>query len=72
MDEVKHPSHYCFSEYEPRKVIYSWGLNFNRGNAVKYLARAGRKLDEIEDLKKAIQYIEFEIEELEKVKYGEK
>lgn len=55
-------SHGC--RYEPRKVIADWGLNFNLGNAVKHLARAGRKGDKIEDLRKAIQYIEFEIEEL--------
>ena len=45
------------------------GLNFNLGNAVKYVSRAGRKGDKIEDLRKAIQYIEFEIEELEGVNH---
>ena len=65
-DEVSHPSHYTEGrKYEPRKVIADWGLNFNLGNAVKYVSRAGRKGDKIEDLRKAIQYIEFEIEELE-------
>ena len=64
-DVVSHPSHYTEGrKYEPRKVIADWGLNFNLGNAVKYVARAGRKGDKIEDLRKAIQYIEFEIEEL--------
>lgn len=65
-DEIRHPSHYAEGrKYEPRKVIYDWGLNFNLGNAVKYLSRAGRKEDKIKDLRKAIQYIEFELEELE-------
>lgn len=65
-NEVTHPSHYTEGrKYEPRKVIYDWGLNFNLGNAVKYLSRAGRKEDKITDLRKAIQYIEFELEELE-------
>nr|DAF83559.1 MAG TPA: nucelotide kinase [Caudoviricetes sp.] len=65
-DAVSHPSHYTEGRnYEPRKVIADWGLNFNLGNAVKYISRAGRKGDKIEDLKKAIQYIEFEIEELD-------
>lgn len=65
-DVVSHPSHYTEGrKYEPRKVIADWGLNFNLGNAVKYVSRAGRKGDKIEDLRKAIQYIEFEIEELE-------
>ena len=64
-DVVSHPSHYTEGrKYEPRKVIADWGLNFNLGNAVKYVARAGRKCDKVEDLRKAIQYIEFEIEEL--------
>lgn len=67
-DSVSNPSHYNEGrQYEPRKVITDWGLNFNLGNAVKYVARAGRKGDKIEDLRKAIQYIEFEIEELEGV-----
>ena len=65
-DTVSHPSHYTEGrKYEPRKVIADWGLNFNLGNAVKYISRAGRKGDKIEDLRKAIQYIEFEIEELD-------
>lgn len=65
-DDVSNPSHYTDGrKYEPRKVIADWGLNFNLGNAVKYISRAGRKGDKIEDLRKAIQYIEFEIEECE-------
>lgn len=65
-DSVSHPSHYTEGrKYEPRKVIHDWELNFNLGNAVKYISRAGRKGDALEDLKKAKQYIEFEIEELE-------
>lgn len=64
-DSVHNPSHYTQGrKYEPRKVIYDWGLDFNLGNAVKYISRAGRKENKIEDLKKAIQYIEFEIDEL--------
>jgi hypothetical protein len=65
-DVVKHPSHYCYSKYEPKDVIREWGLNFNLGSAVKYIARAGRKDDIIQDLSKAKQFLEFEIEYLEK------
>lgn len=43
MDNIRHPSHYCFGKYEPVKVIQDWGLSFCLGNVVKYLARAGRK-----------------------------
>ena len=51
-------------------AIEAWGLNFHRGNAVKYIARAGKKdpTKEIEDLKKAEWYIHREIQRLEKWK----
>lgn len=63
-DVIHRPSHYTEGrKYEPRKVIADLDLSFNLGNAVKYLARAGRKGAKIEDLRKAIQYIEFEIDE---------
>lgn len=67
MDErmIKSPKHYVDGrKFEPKDVIRDWGLNFNLGNAVKYLARAGRKGDVVEDLKKAQQYIQFEIDAL--------
>lgn len=65
-DNVKHPSHYVEGrKFEPKDVIRDWGLNFNLGNAVKYIARAGRKADLVEDLKKAQQYIQFEIDAIE-------
>lgn len=64
-DPVTNPSHYCDGrKYEPRKVIQDWQLDFCLGNAIKYISRAGRKEDAVEDLRKAIQYIEFEIEYL--------
>jgi len=47
---------------EAIKVIEDWGLGFSLGNAVKYIARAGKKTpDKIKDLKKALWYIEREI-----------
>lgn len=62
-DTVKKPSHYVEGrKFEPKDVIRDWGLNFNLGNAVKYLARAGRKDDIVQDLKKAQEYIQFEID----------
>ena len=61
---VDHPAHYCYSKYEPNDVIRGWGLNFNLGSAVKYIARAGRKDDIIQDLEKAKKFLEFEIEAL--------
>ena len=66
VDLVHHPAHYCYSKYEPKDVIRAWGLNFNLGSAVKYIARAGRKDDILQELNKAKQFIEFEIEAIEK------
>ena len=62
---VDHPPHYggADSVYEAIKVIEAWGLGFNLGNSVKYLARAGRKdpARELEDLEKARWYLDREI-----------
>lgn len=59
-DMVNHPPHYGGENnpYEAIKVIEAWGLSFHLGNAVKYIARAGRKGAAIEDLKKARWYID--------------
>lgn len=65
-DPVNHPSHYCEGrKYEPIKVIDDWGLDFYLGNALKYISRAGRKNDELEDLKKARFYLDYKIKYLE-------
>lgn len=66
MNNIKHPEHYCYGKYEPKDVIRGWQLNFNLGNVIKYIVRAGRKGDALEDLQKAKQYIEYEIEALER------
>lgn len=69
-DDVQKPMHYAGGrQYEPRKVIRDWGLSWEKGSALKYIARAGRKgtkEDEVQDLRKAIRYLEMEIEELER------
>lgn len=65
-DPVNNPSHYAEGrQYEPIAVIEDWQLNYRLGNAVKYISRAGRKNNAIEDLRKAVWYIEREIESLE-------
>lgn len=48
-------------EYDIIDVCNHYSLNFNRGNVVKYIARAGKKQDELQDLYKAKDYIEREI-----------
>ena len=64
--KVNHPSHYNSGKIEVIDAIEDWGLNFSRGNAVKYIARAGlkNKETEVEDLQKALWYIEREIKRL--------
>lgn len=64
-DPVKHPSHY--TQYQGLEIIdLVKQMNYCKGNAVKYIARAGFKNPdtEIQDLEKAIQYLEFEIERI--------
>lgn len=65
-DNVSRPAHYAEGrKYEPKDVIRDWGLNFNLGAAVKYLSRAGRKDDVVQELKKALTFIQFEIDAIE-------
>ena len=74
-DAVSHPAHYNMGGIEVIDAIEAWGFGegFNRGCAIKYIARAGRKGKdtEIQDLRKAIQYLQFEIERLEQVEANE-
>lgn len=67
-EAIGHPSHYNTGKIEVIDAIEDWKLNFSRGNAVKYIARAGHKGDELEDLKKAAWYIDREIKRLEALK----
>lgn len=66
-DVVNHPPHY--TAYQGLEVIdLTEQMNFNRGNAVKYIARAGLKdaSKEVEDLQKARWYLDREIARLTK------
>lgn len=66
-DMINHPPHYkgvagcgrCGCEIEAIQITERH--NFNRGNALKYILRAGKKGAELEDLQKARWYIEREI-----------
>jgi hypothetical protein len=63
-EAVNHPEHYGGdTTYEVIKVLEAWGLGFHLGNAVKYIARAGKKdpAKELEDLEKARFYLERQI-----------
>lgn len=67
-NNVNHPSHYKRGGIEVIDAIEAWGFGegFNKGNAIKYIVRAGHKDPdaEIEDLEKAKWYLEREIERL--------
>ena len=65
---VDHPKHYNMGKYEAIDVIEDWKLNFNLGNAVKYISRAGHKDNIVQDLKKAMWYLQREIKNLEREK----
>ena len=51
-------SHYSQYEYQPIEFFNETPLDFNRANAIKYLAR-WKKKNGVEDLKKAVQYLRF-------------
>lgn len=65
-DPVNHPRHYTSHPSGIECIDVVEHMNFNRGNAVKYIWRAGDKGDELEDLKKAQWYITREVARLER------
>lgn len=73
-DVVNNPSHYTDSKIEVIDYIEDKNLGFCLGNVIKYVSRAGKKMDsgksardkEIEDLKKARWYLDRRIYELER------
>lgn len=69
---VSHPSHYTDGKIEVIDFIEDKGLNYHRGNAVKYISRAGKKdpAKEIEDLQKAAWYINRDIQRLQEAQHG--
>ena len=69
VDNVNHPSHYTDGKIEVIDFIEDKQLNFNRGNAIKYISRAGKKdkSKEVEDLQKAVFYINREIKRIKEV-----
>ena len=66
-DAVNHPSHYTDGGIETIDFIEAKKLPYHLGNAIKYISRAGKKDENktIEDLQKAVWYIERYIKVLE-------
>ena len=58
---AKGPSYYQRGTINVWDFIRDQGLNFHLGNAIKYVCRAGHKHSKIEDLEKAIHYLENEL-----------
>jgi hypothetical protein len=64
-DTIAHPKHYERLNPEPIDIIEAWNMDFHLGCALKYICRAGYKDDAIQDLKKAVWYINRKIQRLE-------
>ena len=63
--QTKRPNvqHYLQGGIEPIDFINSHNMNFNLGNAIKYITRCNHKGTKKEDLQKAIDYLNFELEQ---------
>ena len=65
-DLIHNPPHYGTGRrIEPIHIIEDWLLNHHLACALKYISRAGRKHDEVKDLKKAVWYVQRRIRLLE-------
>lgn len=64
-DAVNSPKHYNSHPSGVECITVTEHFNFNVGNAIKYLWRAGLKGGLVEDLKKARWYVDREISRLE-------
>ena len=64
--QVDHPQHYGGKDnpHEAINFIEAHNMNFNLGNVIKYVTRAGKKDDAKQDLEKAAWYLNREIEKL--------
>jgi len=75
-DQINHPPHYTRSGLEPIDAIEAWfpGIDYHLANTVKYIARAGHKVEpgetpesmRLKDLRKAQWYLNRAIARLEK------
>lgn len=67
-DAINHPDHYKWLPVEAIEITEHF--NFCMGNALKYIIRADHKGKPIEDLRKAVFYLNREIANRESGKYG--
>lgn len=64
-DPVNHPAHYTGHPSGIECIQITRWMNFNMGNVIKYVWRAGNKGNALEDLKKARWYLDDEIKRRE-------
>jgi hypothetical protein len=65
--KVNHPEHYTKDrKFEPWDVVEDWNLNYFAATALKYISRYERKGDPVTDLRKAIAFLEREIERIKR------
>ena len=67
-EKVNHPEHYNTGKIEVIDAIEDWSLGFNDGNAIKHIARHRHKGNPIQDIEKAIWYLQRHIDILKKEK----
>ena len=61
---IEKPNYYQSTSIDVVDLCKLYDINFNKGNVIKYVCRAGKKDNEIQDLKKAVEYLQREIEHL--------
>jgi translation initiation factor 2B subunit (eIF-2B alpha/beta/delta family) len=67
-EQVVKPDHYQGKGgLQAIDVIEAFGLGFSLGNVIKYVLRAGKKEDRLQDLEKAMEYLKFEIENTKRI-----
>ena len=59
------PNHYKAGEFDVIAFCQLHNINFDLGNVIKYVTRAGYKDNQLEDLKKAMWYLQREIDRIE-------
>ena len=65
-DAVNHPKHYTDTPFGLEVIEITDKYDFSIGNALKYILRAGKKNDAVEDLEKAVWYLNHKIEMMKK------
>ena len=71
VEKVNSPPHYNAGRIEVIDAIEDWDLGFNDGNAIKYIARHKHKDNSVQDIEKAIWYLQRHLNNLKKWRRNE-